>query len=106
MPPPLLAEKAQKATAIVALLGSSMTSKQREGRLLLLSRLYPAALFSWEQGLVVEVPSALQLPKAVEFHAIRLVKINGDGSRTITKDRSPKPVIGPSVWELIRRPPL
>lgn len=103
----IVSTKGQEATAIVGRLFKTSGSKFETAPLLdRLGQLYPGVLFTWDHGLRVKVPRGRQLPKAVEYFARKIDIILEDGSLVSQKDRNPEPVIGPSVWDLVRKPLL
>ncbi len=102
----VVSTKAQEATALVGRLFKASGRFETEPLLDRLGKLYPGVLFTWDHGLRVKVPRGMSLPRAIEYFARKIDVILEDGSLVNRKDYDPEPVIGPSVWDLVRRPLL
>lgn len=103
----VVSTKAKEAGAILQRLFKTSDLKfEAEPLLDRLAKLYPGVIFTWDHGLHVKVPTGMALPRAIEYFARKIDVVLEDGSLVNRKDRLPEPVIGPSVWELVRKPRL
>ena len=73
-----------------------------------LRALYPGVKFGFTlaEGLHVGVPAGRHLPAALTHFARRITILHPDGTQTVQKDVIPERKVGPSVWDLVRKPAL
>jgi hypothetical protein len=62
--------------------------------------------FTCEAGLHVVVPADQHLPAALTHFARRITLLHPDGTQTVQKDVRPERKVGPSIWDLVRKPAL
>lgn len=102
----VISTKAKEAGVILTHLFKTTYTHETEPLLDRLRKLYPEVVFSWKNGLRVKVPRGVTLPRAIEYFARRIDVILEDGTTVPQKNVVPERVVGPSVWELLRKPKL
>jgi hypothetical protein len=90
---------------------ASASGQETESLVGQLRMLYQGVRFSYTpaDGLHVGLPEGRRLPLSIQHFARRITIEHANGERTIRKNLVPDPeerVIGPSVWEWLRKPAL